>query len=155
MLAAVLFRPRSIRGRGMPRSPKRWPSCWRGAGRRRCARGRSPSNGASVDAELRGLQERAALARGRAEIARELHDVVAHHVSLIAVRAATAPYQLDAVSEPTSAAFTEIAAEARAALDDLRAVLGVLRTADGKFRKRRNRAWPTARAAASGCGPTA
>lgn len=85
-----------------------------------------------MDEELRGLQERAAIARGRAEIARELHDVVAHHVSLIAVRAATAPYQLGEVSEATAAAFTEIATEARAALDDLRAVLGVLRTPDGE-----------------------
>jgi signal transduction histidine kinase len=84
-----------------------------------------------VDGQLRGLQERAAVARGRAEIARELHDVVAHHVSLIAVRAATAPYQLGEVSETTAAAFTEIATEARAALEDLRAVLGVLRAADG------------------------
>lgn len=84
-----------------------------------------------VDQEMRGLQERAALARGRAEIARELHDVVAHHVSLIAVRAATAPYQLGEVSEATAATFREIATEARAALDDLRAVLGVLRTPDG------------------------
>jgi signal transduction histidine kinase len=84
-----------------------------------------------MDEEMRGLQERAAVARGRAEIARELHDVVAHHVSLIAVRAAMAPYQLGDASEATAAAFTEIATEARAALDDLRAVLGVLRTADG------------------------
>jgi signal transduction histidine kinase len=85
-----------------------------------------------VDEQMRGLQERAAIARGRAEIARELHDVVAHHVSLIAVRAATAPYQLGEVSEATTAAFTEIATEARAALDDLRAVLGVLRAVDGQ-----------------------
>jgi signal transduction histidine kinase len=85
-----------------------------------------------VDDQLRSLQEREAVARGRAEIARELHDVVAHHVSLIAVRAATAPYQLGEISAATSAAFSEIALEARAALDDLRAVLGVLRTADGQ-----------------------
>jgi signal transduction histidine kinase len=82
--------------------------------------------------EMRDLHERAAIARGRAEIARELHDVVAHHVSLIAVRAATAPYQLGETFEATSAAFAEIATEARAALDDLQAVLGVLRTADGQ-----------------------
>lgn len=37
------------------------------------------------------LQQRDALAGSRAAFARELHDVVAHHVSLIAVRAATAP----------------------------------------------------------------
>lgn len=83
-----------------------------------------------MDEAMRALHERAAVTRGRAEIARELHDVVAHHVSLIAVRAATAPYQLGNLSETTAAAFSEIAAEARAALDDLRAVLGVLRTPD-------------------------
>ena len=86
-----------------------------------------------ADEQMRGLSERAAIARGRTEIARELHDVVAHHVSLIAVRAATASYQLSEVPEATAAVFTEIATEARAALDDLRAVLGVLRASDGQI----------------------
>ena len=86
---------------------------------------------AASNARLRELQDSDALARGRAGIARELHDVVAHHVSLIAVRAATAPYQLGDVSPDTRAAFEEIAAQARTALDELRTVLGVLRTPDG------------------------
>lgn len=86
---------------------------------------------AASTVRLRELQERDALAQGRAGIARELHDVVAHHVSLIAVRAATAPYQLGDVSPDTREAFEEIATQARTALDELRTVLGVLRTPDG------------------------
>lgn len=86
---------------------------------------------AETDARVRDLQTREAVARGRAGIARELHDVVAHHVSLIAVRAATAPYQLGDVSPDTRAVFEEIAEQARTALEELRAVLGVLRAPDG------------------------
>ncbi len=80
--------------------------------------------------ELRRARERAAVALGRAEIARELHDVVAHHVSLIAVRAAMTPYQVEDVSPGAVQAFEEIAGRARVALDELRAVLGVLRDQD-------------------------
>jgi signal transduction histidine kinase len=80
--------------------------------------------------ELRRARERTAVALGRAEIARELHDVVAHHVSLIAVRAAMTPYQVENVSPGAVQAFEEIAGRARVALDELRAVLGVLRDPD-------------------------
>jgi signal transduction histidine kinase len=83
------------------------------------------------EAQLRALRERDVLAQGRVGIARELHDVVAHHVSLIAVRAATAPYQVPDLSPDARAVFEEIAAQARTALDELRTVLGVLRTPDG------------------------
>jgi signal transduction histidine kinase len=56
---------------------------------------------------------------------------VAHHVSLIAVRAATAPYQLPDLSPAARAALDEIAEQARTALAELRTVLGVLRNPDG------------------------
>ena len=91
---------------------------------------------AAVADRLRTLSERDAVARERARIARELHDVVAHHVSTIAVRAATLPYEVGDLPEPARAGLAEIAEGARAALADLRAVLGVLRsstdTADGE-----------------------
>jgi len=80
---------------------------------------------------LRYLSERDAVARERASIARELHDVVAHHVSMIAVRAATAPYAVPGLTEPGQHAFAEIAEEARSALTELRVVLGVLRAPGG------------------------
>jgi signal transduction histidine kinase len=83
---------------------------------------------ADVAQRLQSFAERDAVARERARIARELHDVVAHHVSTIAVRAATLPYEVDDLPPPARAAIAEIAEGARAALADLRAVLGVLRT---------------------------
>ena len=79
---------------------------------------------------LQALAEQDAVARERARIARELHDVVAHHVSTIAVRAATLPYEVDDIPPPIRTALNEIAEGARAALVDLRAVLGVLRSGD-------------------------
>src|ERR1700722_16916069 len=68
------------------------------------------------------------LARGeRARIARELHDVVAHHISMIAVQAETA--RLTTPGLPTAGAqrFAEIGDTARAGLTEMRRLLGVLR----------------------------
>jgi signal transduction histidine kinase len=66
----------------------------------------------------------------RARLARDLHDVVAHHVSLIAVRAETAPYTLPDLQPEAKAVLADIATDARSALDELRGVLGVLRRAE-------------------------
>ena len=63
----------------------------------------------------------------RGRIARELHDVVAHHMSLIAVQAETAPYRLSGLPEPARAEFAALSAAAREALADMRRLLGVLR----------------------------
>lgn len=62
----------------------------------------------------------------RARLARDLHDVVAHHVSLIAVRAETAPYTEPDLEPAGRRVLAEVAAEARLALDELRGVLGIL-----------------------------
>jgi signal transduction histidine kinase len=56
-----------------------------------------------------------------------MHDVVAHHMSMIAVRAETAPYRLTGLPAPVQAEFGTIAAAAREALTDMRRLLGVLR----------------------------
>jgi signal transduction histidine kinase len=64
----------------------------------------------------------------RARIAREMHDVVAHHMSMIAVRAETAPYRLADLSGPAREEFVAIAGAARETLTDMRRLLGVLRT---------------------------
>ena len=63
----------------------------------------------------------------RTRIARELHDVVAHHMSLIAVRAETAPYRLANLPDPVQAEFHALSGAAREALTDMRRLLGVLR----------------------------
>jgi signal transduction histidine kinase len=74
-------------------------------------------------------QERArrAVLEERARIARELHDVVAHHMSLIAVRAETAPYRLSDPSESALSEFGSLSDVAREALAEMRRLLGVLR----------------------------
>ncbi|WP_146220424.1 sensor histidine kinase [Geodermatophilus normandii] len=72
---------------------------------------------------------RGALAE-RARIAREMHDVVAHHLSLIAVRCETAPYRLAPLDERAGAELAEVAGTARSALTELQRLLGVLRTED-------------------------
>jgi signal transduction histidine kinase len=72
-------------------------------------------------------QARRAVLEERARIARELHDVVAHHMSLIAVRAETAPYRLADLPESAQAEFGSLSEVAREALAEMRRLLGVLR----------------------------
>ncbi len=74
------------------------------------------------------LEERGAVLAERTRIARELHDVVAHHMSMIAVRAETAPYRLDGLPAPARNEFGQISAAAREALTEMRRLLGVLRS---------------------------
>jgi signal transduction histidine kinase len=98
-----------------------------GAGEMIRSRRQSAATQAAAAERVKVLSQRDVLARERASIARELHDVVAHHVSMIAVRAGTAPYAIAGLPEPGQDAFAEIAREARTALTELRVVLGVLR----------------------------
>jgi signal transduction histidine kinase len=71
---------------------------------------------------------RRALLEERTRIAREMHDVVAHHMSLIAVQAETAPYRLEGLSNGVKDEFAALSATAREALNDVRRLLGVLRS---------------------------
>ncbi|MGX7731148.1 sensor histidine kinase [Rhodococcus sp. 2H158] len=77
---------------------------------------------------------RRAILEEKARIARDLHDIVAHHMSLVVVQAQSAPYRLPEVPEPVRAEFESIGATAREALNEVRGMLGVLRSdnlADG------------------------
>jgi signal transduction histidine kinase len=76
-------------------------------------------------------QARSTLLEERARIARELHDVVAHHMSVIAVRAETAPFRIPGLPEAVKDDMAETSAIAREALTEMRRLLGVLRGADG------------------------
>jgi signal transduction histidine kinase len=67
------------------------------------------------------------LVEERNRIARELHDVVAHGMSVIHVQATTARYRLSGLDDATIAEFSEIAASARTSLAEMRRLLGVLR----------------------------
>jgi signal transduction histidine kinase len=77
------------------------------------------------------LEEQAAMGE-RARIARDLHDVVAHHVSAIAVQAETARLTTPGLPDEGRQHFEAIGQTARDALDEMRRLLGVLRAdADG------------------------
>ncbi|MCQ8770041.1 sensor histidine kinase [Streptomyces telluris] len=64
----------------------------------------------------------------RTRIARELHDVVAHHMSVITVQADSAPYRIEGLPEQAREEFGAIAATARESLTEMRRLLGVLRS---------------------------
>jgi signal transduction histidine kinase len=67
-------------------------------------------------------------ARGeRARIARELHDVVAHHISMIAVQAETARLTIPGMPAAGARRLSAIGDTARSALTEMRRLLGVLR----------------------------
>ncbi|MGH3378128.1 MAG: sensor histidine kinase [Actinoallomurus sp.] len=66
----------------------------------------------------------------RQRIARELHDVVAHHMSVIAIQAEAAPYKVTDPPPELAESFAQIRASALEGLTELRRVLGVLRTAE-------------------------
>ncbi len=67
----------------------------------------------------------------RARIARELHDVVAHHVSMIAVQAETARLTTPGMPEAGARRLSSIGDTARTALTEMRRLLGVLREDTG------------------------
>ncbi|MFD9369755.1 sensor histidine kinase [Streptomyces sp. NPDC060020] len=72
-------------------------------------------------------RSRRTLLEERARIARELHDVVAHHMSVITVQADSAPYRLPGMPEAVQEEFAAIAAGARESLGEMRRLLTVLR----------------------------
>jgi signal transduction histidine kinase len=82
-------------------------------------------------AEQRELQAQAAVAVERGRIARELHDVVAHNVSMMVVQAGAAARVLHGEQPDVRNALDVIAAAGRETVDEMRTMLGVLRSDDG------------------------
>ncbi|MBW3706588.1 sensor histidine kinase, partial [Streptomyces griseus] len=78
----------------------------------------------------REAQSKVAVAAERARIARELHDVVAHNVSVMVVQADGAAYVMDAAPDQARQALETISSTGRQALAEMRRLLGVLRTGD-------------------------
>ncbi|MET9257970.1 sensor histidine kinase [Streptomyces sp. NPDC048182] len=78
----------------------------------------------------REAQSKVAVAAERARIARELHDVVAHNVSVMVVQADGAAYVLDAAPDQAKRALETISSTGRQALAEMRRLLGVLRTGE-------------------------
>jgi signal transduction histidine kinase len=97
-----------------------------GAGLARTARDIALAGGETERAVANTLLEHAA--RGeRARIARELHDVVAHHISMIAVQAETARLTTPGLPPAGAERLLAIGDTARTALTEMRRLLGVLR----------------------------
>ncbi|MFF5009003.1 sensor histidine kinase [Streptomyces phaeochromogenes] len=78
----------------------------------------------------REAQAKVAVAAERARIARELHDVVAHNVSVMVVQADGAAYVLDSAPDQAKKALETISGTGRQALAEMRRLLGVLRTGE-------------------------
>src|SRR4051794_9643330 len=87
---------------------------------------------------VRSLREQAdragdeARAAERRRIAREMHDVLAHRLSLLSVHAGALEFRPDTPAEEVADAAGVIRESARAALDELRGVIGVLREDGGE-----------------------
>ena len=80
----------------------------------------------------RAAEARRAVAEERNRIARDLHDHVAHHVSLMVVQAEAGPVALDRAPERAAEAFDAIGATGRQALTEMRQLLGLLRAGDAE-----------------------
>jgi signal transduction histidine kinase len=82
-------------------------------------------------AERAWLAAEVAASAERARIAHDLHDVVTHHVTAMVVQADAAQFLLDSAPARVGDGLTAISDTGRRALTELRALLGVLETADG------------------------
>jgi signal transduction histidine kinase len=85
---------------------------------------------AETEAQLRAEQ---AQQRARDEIAREMHDVLGHRLSLLSVHAGALEFRPDAPPEEIARAAKVIRENAHQALQDLREVIGVLRAPVGEL----------------------
>ena len=94
---------------------------------------------ADIGVDLRREREKSAEAQAqrlvveeKSRVARELHDVIAHNMSLITVQARSAPHRLPGLDPAANEEFAQIAARAADALAQMRGVLTVLRTEPGQ-----------------------
>jgi signal transduction histidine kinase len=86
------------------------------------------SGRAELVQQARRLQGERALLEERQRIARELHDIVAHHMSVIAIQAEAAPRKIADPPPELMESFADIRASALSGLGELRRLLGVLRS---------------------------
>ncbi|MET8568768.1 sensor histidine kinase [Streptomyces sp. NPDC004783] len=75
-------------------------------------------------------EARRRVAEERLRIARDLHDVVAHHIALVNVQAGVAAHVMDKRPDQAKEALAHVREASRSALDELRATVGLLRQSD-------------------------
>jgi signal transduction histidine kinase len=100
-------------------------AAWRAA----LHRDRLAAQAHTIEEQAAELQRRAVLEE-RLRIARELHDVVAHHVSVIGIQAAAARRTLRRDADVAEASLRSVEASSREAVTQMRALLGTLRSTD-------------------------
>jgi signal transduction histidine kinase len=100
-------------------------SAWRAA----LQRDRLAEQARTIDEQASSLQ-RQAVVEERLRIARELHDVVAHHVSVIGIQAAAARRVLRRDTDAAEAALRSVETSSREAVSQMRELLGTLRTGE-------------------------
>ncbi|MEV4620819.1 histidine kinase [Asanoa sp. NPDC049573] len=93
--------------------------------------GRQALERAAADRRRHESESRAARADERGAIARELHDVVAHHVASMVLRIGVARHVLPDLDPRVGEVFDDVHATGTAALADLRQLVTVLRNPDG------------------------
>jgi signal transduction histidine kinase len=93
--------------------------------------GRQAEKRAAEEQRRRELESRAARADERSAIARELHDVVAHHVASMVLRVGVARHVLPDVDPRVAEVFDDVHATGTTALADLRKLVALLRGPDG------------------------
>lgn len=93
---------------------------------RRDVRAARTAEASAVDRESDARLE-AAISRERTAMARELHDIAAHHLSGIALMSAVIDRQIDSDPERAHEGVRQVRAESTAVLDDLRRLVGLLR----------------------------
>ncbi|TDV46857.1 sensor histidine kinase [Actinophytocola oryzae] len=103
-----------------------WVSLVMGLGELARSRRERVAQAAATQAEL----DRRQASEERLRIAREVHDVLAHHVSLINVQSGVALHLIDTQPEQVREALTAIKQSSKEVLVELRNILGVLRDVD-------------------------
>jgi signal transduction histidine kinase len=130
LLVVWLARPRSIGDAGtlVIDGLLMVAAWWLGDGTRRRLEAVAAAQQRAAELErARGELARRAVTEERLRIARELHDVVAHSMSIIAVQSGVGAHVLDSQPEEARKALAAVEATSRQALVEMRRLLGVLR----------------------------
>ncbi|MFN3338895.1 MAG: sensor histidine kinase [Dietzia sp.] len=98
---------------------------WRGARRRHALTEQADT----IEDQAEALRDRAVVEE-RLRIARELHDVIAHHVAAIGVQAGAARKVMGSDPDAAAGALRTVEESSRSAVGEMRALLGALRSAD-------------------------